>query len=104
MNNIKMFPILMDYRISDRIADMRSASSPYLAVCIPWDMLQPHEKQAQANHHQTLIRLAERGGLGADEALAVLEDRRYRPMNFVEANEQLYKLMTVWIDSQTDGC
>jgi hypothetical protein len=42
---------------------------------VPWDLLAPHEAQADRNHQQTLERLAERGGLSAREALAVVEDR-----------------------------
>jgi hypothetical protein len=45
---------------------------------IPWALLEPHEPQAKANHGQTLQRLAERGGLGAVEAVAVLRDVHYR--------------------------
>jgi hypothetical protein len=44
---------------------------------IPWALIAPHEKQAQRNHYQTLERLAERGGLSAREALAVIEDRPF---------------------------
>ncbi len=45
---------------------------------IPWWIIAPHEKQALRNHGgQTLERLAERGGLGPSEALAVLEDREF---------------------------
>jgi len=46
---------------------------------IPWSLIAPHEQQAQLNHGgQTLKRLAERGGLDALEAVAVLEDVDYR--------------------------
>ena len=44
---------------------------------IPWSMIAPHEAQAQRNHQQSLERLAQRGGLSPDEALVVIEDRRY---------------------------
>lgn len=49
-------------------------------VRIRWALVAPHEAQALANHSQTLARLAERGGLGAAEMVAVLEDRRWLPM------------------------
>ena len=39
---------------------------------VPYDMLVPHEAQALKNHTQTLLRLAERGGLGWGEILAIL--------------------------------
>lgn len=48
---------------------------------IPWDVIAPHERQAQANHSQSLTRLAERGGLSPSEAVAVLEDRAWRRMD-----------------------
>ena len=48
---------------------------------IPWELIAPHEAQAQRNHGgQTLQRLAERGGLDAMEAVAVIEDTDYRNM------------------------
>jgi hypothetical protein len=45
---------------------------------LPWAMLEPHEYQAKANHDQSLQRLAERGGLSAIEAVAVLRGVSYR--------------------------
>ena len=42
---------------------------------IPWDMIAPHEAQAQENHQQSLATLARRCGLSPCEALAVIEDR-----------------------------
>lgn len=47
-------------------------------LSIPWLMIEPHEYQARMNHDQTLDVLAKRGGLSASEALAVLEDRKWR--------------------------
>lgn len=44
---------------------------------IPWELIRPHQKQALANHYQTLERLAERHGLSAQEAVAILEDKPY---------------------------
>ena len=45
---------------------------------IPWRMIAPHDGQAKINHDQTLERLAERGGLSPEEAIAVLDDLKYR--------------------------
>lgn len=46
---------------------------------IPWELIAPHDAQAQRNHcGQTLERLAQRGGLCPMEAVAVLEDMDYR--------------------------
>ena len=45
---------------------------------IPWDVIAPFDKQCQRNHGgQTLERLAERGGLGVSEAIAVLLAKDY---------------------------
>ena len=54
-------------------------------VCVPLDMVLPHEDQAQRNHSQSLRRLAERGGLSACELAAVLEDREWHPMTVHDA-------------------
>jgi hypothetical protein len=59
---------------------------------IPWEMIAPHELQAQKNHYQTLQKLAERGGLDESESIAILEDRPWKKMGEVEAREKL-KLM-----------
>lgn len=40
---------------------------------IPWAVLEPHSRQAERNHSQTLERLAERGGLGVDEACGIID-------------------------------
>jgi hypothetical protein len=44
---------------------------------VPWSLLAPHEAQAVRNHSQSLERLAQRGGLSACEALAVIEGRKW---------------------------
>ena len=60
---------------------------------IPWAMLTANEAQAQDNHSQSLERLAERGGLDAAEALAILEGRRWRSMDIAEASARLRDLV-----------
>lgn len=57
----RMFPILHDP----------------IVRAIPWAVIAPHEKQAQANHYQSLTRLAERGGLSVVEAVVVLLDKPF---------------------------
>lgn len=47
---------------------------------IPWGLLAPHEAQALKNHGQTLERLAQRHGLSFCEALAIIEDRPWKPV------------------------
>lgn len=66
---MKMFPILLCY-------DERRKGCP---TSIPWHLLESDECEAQAqdNHSQTLECLAERGGLGPCELLAVLLCVRY---------------------------
>ncbi len=44
---------------------------------IPWEVIEPHERQAYINHGQSLKRLASRGGLSYREMLAVLRDRGF---------------------------
>lgn len=63
----RQFPILSQYRHEG-------------VASIPWSIMAPHERQAQANHDQSLERLAERGGLSPCEAVAILEDRPWRQM------------------------
>jgi hypothetical protein len=60
---------------------------------VPWSLIAPHEAQAQRNHSQSLERLAERGGLGSCEAVAVLEDRRWCRMAPGEANAALLRML-----------
>jgi len=59
--------------------------------CVPWHLL--NEDQAQKNHYQTLERLNQRGGLSPCEALAVIERRPWRAMNYAEACAKLMALV-----------
>ncbi len=45
---------------------------------IPRGLLIPHENQAWTNHGQSLSELAQRGGLGWAEALAIIEGKKWR--------------------------
>lgn len=68
----------------------RAHTLGYDAFTIPWAMLAPHEPQAMRNHcGQSLQRLAERGGLSPCEALAVLDDRRWKQMDLMGAMHEL---------------
>lgn len=62
-------------------------------VDIPWAIIELHNKQAWANHGQSLERLAERGGLGWGEALAVLEDRKYKYIDEGVARKQVLEII-----------
>ena len=96
----RTFPIMvgMNYELPKAIEDVRKHGSHFLVCSVPWAMIEPHEKQAQSNHGQTLERLASRGGLSACESVAILEDRRWRKMEF--ANAILAAKITLWIDAQ----
>ena len=91
-----MFPVLWDYRLKEHVEILRNAAVPFLPVCCPWALLAPHEAQAQRNHYQTLKRLAERGGLGPDEMLAVLDDRPWRQMKVAESCAELGRRIAAW--------
>lgn len=86
-----VFPILMPaHRMEIVRRDLRAAGVCSMVVCVPWSLMAPHEARAQRNHGgQSLARLAERGGLSACEALAVIEDRSWRGMPTPEAHRQL---------------
>lgn len=66
---------------------------------LPWEMIAPYEAQAQANHGQSLERLAERGGLSPGEALAVLTCRRRPPMSIV-ALAEIERRRVEWEDNE----
>ena len=44
---------------------------------IPWSIIAPFEKQAKANHYQTLEQLNERGGLDVRELWMVMNNKGY---------------------------
>ena len=52
---------------------------------IDLQLVADHGKQAQANHYQTVARLAERGGLSWCEVYAVLHNRKYEKIDTNEA-------------------
>ena len=45
---------------------------------IPWTLIAGHEYTAGLNHGQDLETLARRGGLSSCEAVAILEDSKYK--------------------------
>jgi hypothetical protein len=51
---------------------------PTWPLTVPWDFIAEHEQQCQHNHSQTATRLAERGGLGLLEIVAVVSGKAYR--------------------------
>lgn len=60
---------------------------------VPWAVFAPHETQALINHSQNLVRLAQRGGLAPCEAVAILEGRRWHPMDPDAAVQRLAELV-----------
>ena len=71
----KLIDLAKPHEISFRQYPILQSKPPQT---IPWVMLIPHETQAWLNHHQTFEELANRGGLGWAEALAILEDKKWR--------------------------
>lgn len=59
---------------------------------IPWAAIEKHGLQAMRNHGQSLERLAQRGGLSPCEAVAIIEDRRWKRMADVDAESRLRQL------------
>lgn len=69
----RRFPILHDVEIKS----------------VPWAVVEPHRAQAITNHHQSIERLAERGGLSPCETVAIIEGRAWFRMPFTEARDKL---------------
>lgn len=78
---MQFMPIMsVGYNWRQDLDAIRAAGTSFAIVQVPMDMLRPHAKQAYRNHGQTLERLADRGGLAPAEALAILDDRPFEPM------------------------
>lgn len=88
-------PVMLNERDSLDVlsAQVRKAGGATIVCAIPWAAIAPHEAQAERNHGQTLARLAARGGLGVCEAVAIMENRRWRRMEFGEAHARLAELI-----------
>jgi len=63
---------------------------------IPWALIQPHERQAQKNHDQTLERLAERGGLSLQEMVAVLDGLGWNLVRKMEDDQAVVRILSIW--------
>lgn len=67
---------------------------------IPWDVLAPHETQAEINHGgQSLERLAQRGGLSWQEVYAIINDKTWRQIKvptMQEAKKAVLKHVVAW--------
>lgn len=56
---------------------------------LPWDVIAPHEAQAQRNHSQSLKQIKSRGGLSVKEAACIVSDEPYRNIPLVIAIHRL---------------
>lgn len=86
---MKTFPVMWPHRRAE-IDQYRNHACPR---SVPWELLAPHEAQAQSNHSQDLARLAERGGLAPCEMVAVLLDRSHQRMAAPTAIAELLRLI-----------
>jgi len=66
------FPLILDSKEKEK--------HKFWPTHIPWALISPHEQWAISNHGQTLLELANRGGLCPKEALAIIECRRWVEM------------------------
>lgn len=94
---MKMFPIMVSYKVKEQVEELRANFVASMVIGLPWPMMATHERQAKINHDQTIQRLAERGGLSACEACAVLEDREYHRMTVAESHTRLKDLFQMWV-------
>lgn len=96
----KYFPMLWQPLTRQEEAELERLGCP---KSVPWSFVEPHEKQALANHDQTLVRLAERGGLSPAEMLAVVQGRRWRSRtaaNDPDAVPVLLELLKAHVEAQ----
>ncbi|MGU9981533.1 hypothetical protein ACJ4V0_15970 [Phreatobacter sp. HK31-P] len=93
VEGLKRMPIMLGWRAEQIISEVRSAGVSVVVVSVPWHIMEPHERQARENHGQSLARLAERGGLSACEALAIIEDRKWQRMTPAESHSALAALL-----------
>ena len=88
---IKKFPIIIKAYSSEKFY-------------IPWELIAPHEGQAQENHGQDLKKLAYRGGLAWDEAYAVLTNIKYPSreeyISMEYYKEKVEKMCWKWLESE----
>ena len=88
---IKKFPIMIKAYSSEKFY-------------IPWELIAPHEGQAQENHGQDLKKLAYRGGLAWDEAYAVLTNIKYPSreeyISMEYYKEKVEKMCWKWLESE----
>lgn len=77
-----------------RFPVLRGSHDPQGPRDISWSLLEPHRKQAELNHGQTLERLAQRGGLCPQEIVAVLENRSLKDVVDMSYHEAISVIAT----------
>jgi hypothetical protein len=70
---MKHFKVLRDYQLRQRYPDCPQF--------VDWDAVASHRRQVERNHGQSLETLNSRGGLSPDELYAVLNDRKWQPID-----------------------
>lgn len=95
------FPILIDHDFRGRTApSLRQIGSCLSCVGVPTEMLREHLEQCYSNHGEGIEQLARRGGLAADECLAVLEGRPWLPVDDATAQSRLVRVVLDWQGKQ----
>ena len=103
----RIFPVMQSgYRYYDAdstVSKVRASGGVFAVVGIPWDLIAKHETQAQRNHSQTLARLAERGGLSAGEAVAVMTGKSWSeiPRDEAACHRQLVGMILDYLQGRT---
>lgn len=78
---MKTMPILLGYRAKEEIANLRELGALEIVIAIPWELIQPHENQAKANHGgQSLERLREIG----QNSFGVIGNHHYETVSYVD--------------------
>ena len=80
---------IMRRRYEVDASELRKAGETQMVISVPMSLLEPHSRQADRNHGQTLRGLKSRGGLSACEAVAIIEDRDWRAMDVVDSNRRI---------------
>ena len=89
-----MFPIQQEFNRPKW--DRHEGYEDISPMFIPWEMIAPHGKQSQINHQQSLREIAQRGGFGRCEAIAVLEDRAWTEIDVETADKKLKEMVELW--------
>ena len=85
----RLFPLVVDRD--------RGLAFPDAPTALPWPLVAAHENQALINHGQSVIELAENGGIDWSEMVAVLEDRPWHCMSVDEAAKRMEELFADWV-------